>query len=1224
MASNPFILSPGSSTGGSSSNPFDLTPAVPKGLSASQALQMYIASQHHGHSFLHDVIHGGGSALAWGMQQLLRPATAVAEGTRAGLEGKGFDLGDALHGARQGFMLDKHTTFSDVLKQEFPQWSRHHTVQRALAGFGLDVVTDPTLPLQIGADVATGGALTPELVAGRLAVEEAARGAAMTEARHAALKTASDAFRAAGPGFSAHKAYADALLRMASSDGLNDAGRMAVDHAANMYKQEVGRNFTKALQLQYKIPFSSKMLKAPVEIGGVRIAPKAASLARTAQGAGIIGHVPGMKQLASGAGQLFKPAFQDPEWMTAVRLAENHAALQKDTYIGHLAATLGQTVAKHGMTIDDQEKALIWADKHASLLTPDRKINEQTLQHGLDTGGLSAGQGEYLRNYHNYTEFLRAQDKQFGIKYKKEIGQGLYHPIIKSHPGGQFIAAKGGTALPGYIEPKVAHGLDAAALREIRLNQQAGKYTRGDWRAHLETDPIKRLALRAQKGATAHSRESLLDSVASTFGTAVRIPDMARADKQLAKLTAAKAVLKKHSWVYDPAARRKVWAAQNKAIKIKYDAQRAAAETTYKEKKFAFETGADPVKLAKETARHNKAVARLKRTVKNPDTFRTRLDAEIARHGHAVTKLQSEERALARPPGYHLTLAEQHIRALDNIAKREAKAHAQKELDRIQMQTVAHEASQAAAKRIANLERVMARVPMKRNPAFNPDTMREMSRKIGPTTYGFDHDLHAAMTRVEHIIRDSDNAQEHLATGMNKYMSAWKQIVTTINPGYHVRNTMSDMWNAYINGMPAWAMGKYGARAAKMYKLAMSAHNKIMEAGDRGLVHLTPEEKHAMLRFTEAYHNSIFAGLVQGDIQAVHELVVHGRGPINMLKQKRGIKAYNAMWIDFNRSRENVGRFTHYLYRREGQHLSAYDAALHVKQAHFDYQALTPFERDKLKKIIPFYTWTRKNIPYQLDRMVHAPGRYATYPKAMNLGAELALGDHNKEVPNPGIMSPFLMNQLAAVVPGGQGLRMLIPQFGPSDLVKVPGLSGSITSAISQDASLLAPWFKAPVEIATNTNSFTQQPISDQGRLKPIGGPLAGPVASILGAVGLAGTTSRGGVHEQGINPWAAYFAQQAGGPLAATALFQQAPTAQSARGDIHGVGLGLVSYISGVSLYDRNPQLEATVAQLNFQDQVKKTIRNLRDAGTLPPAPKHKPSKFQNNLMATLAGGGK
>ena len=50
-------------------------------------------------------------------------------------------------------------------------------------------------------------------------------------------------------------------------------------------------------------------------------------------------------------------------------------------------------------------------------------------------------------------------------------------------------------------------------------------------------------------------------------------------------------------------------------------------------------------------------------------------------------------------------------------------------------------------------------------------------------------------------------------------------------------------------------------------------------------------------------------------------------------------------------------------------------ASQRVKEALFDYTDLSKFERNVMKRVFPFYTWTRKNIPAQLKSLVQNPQR---------------------------------------------------------------------------------------------------------------------------------------------------------------------------------------------------------------------------------------------------------
>ena len=55
---------------------------------------------------------------------------------------------------------------------------------------------------------------------------------------------------------------------------------------------------------------------------------------------------------------------------------------------------------------------------------------------------------------------------------------------------------------------------------------------------------------------------------------------------------------------------------------------------------------------------------------------------------------------------------------------------------------------------------------------------------------------------------------------------------------------------------------------------------------------------------------------------------------------------------------------------------AAFDiASMRVKEALFDYSDISRFERNVMKRAMPFYTWTRKNIPAQLKVLVQNPQR---------------------------------------------------------------------------------------------------------------------------------------------------------------------------------------------------------------------------------------------------------
>lgn len=55
-----------------------------------------------------------------------------------------------------------------------------------------------------------------------------------------------------------------------------------------------------------------------------------------------------------------------------------------------------------------------------------------------------------------------------------------------------------------------------------------------------------------------------------------------------------------------------------------------------------------------------------------------------------------------------------------------------------------------------------------------------------------------------------------------------------------------------------------------------------------------------------------------------------------------------------------------------------------VHRTHFDYSDLSPFEKSAWLRggLVPFYAWTRKNIPHEITNMLTQPGKYMPFARA--------------------------------------------------------------------------------------------------------------------------------------------------------------------------------------------------------------------------------------------------
>jgi hypothetical protein len=182
---------------------------------------------------------------------------------------------------------------------------------------------------------------------------------------------------------------------------------------------------------------------------------------------------------------------------------------------------------------------------------------------------------------------------------------------------------------------------------------------------------------------------------------------------------------------------------------------------------------------------------------------------------------------------------------------------------------------------------------------------------------------------------------------------------------------------------------------------------------------------------------------------------------------------------------ENRLRFAQYLGQtRKG--ISPLQAGREVLGTHFDYGALTPFERNVMKRLVPFYTFTRKNLPLQVENMLTRPGRIAPQLRMAASG---------------NVRDEFVPSHLAGgvAIPTGpespEGNRQYISQLGlpveeAFEKMKLDPLNplGSIGGTIMSYAGGLNPAVKGPLEQLTGKQFFSGRDLAD---LRPPG-PIAG------------------------------------------------------------------------------------------------------------------------------------
>lgn len=170
-----------------------------------------------------------------------------------------------------------------------------------------------------------------------------------------------------------------------------------------------------------------------------------------------------------------------------------------------------------------------------------------------------------------------------------------------------------------------------------------------------------------------------------------------------------------------------------------------------------------------------------------------------------------------------------------------------------------------------------------------------------------------------------------------------------------------------------------------------------------------------------------------------------------------------------------------------------------AEDALFNYRALAPFEKDIMRRVIPFYTWTRKNFELQLRTLATNPGRTAAQLKFVR-GVGESIGEPLADSDREGLPS-WVVDSLGIKVNsqgvGGSryltGLGLPIEEF----LKRFSGEDGFVWNSIKNTMSQMNPLIKFPIERATGVDLFRGKPITeiDNGaQIKPFLDVLPKPI----------------------------------------------------------------------------------------------------------------------------------
>lgn len=229
---------------------------------------------------------------------------------------------------------------------------------------------------------------------------------------------------------------------------------------------------------------------------------------------------------------------------------------------------------------------------------------------------------------------------------------------------------------------------------------------------------------------------------------------------------------------------------------------------------------------------------------------------------------------------------------------------------------------------------------------------------------------HAAVTLTD------DEALKALGGIIDKWGKLWRgyaTVPTLFGLGFHERNLVGNVFNMWLGGFRAADLPLF-KNADKIGRAIESGTNKgaTIDGAIENAKSLSPEERHYVRL---AYKEGVIGDSFFRTDQATK--VTKGESKLkNAATNLNPVSTENAVLRSgtyVGRRIEDNSRLAFFMSQMR-KHGDPSVAAEEVKKALFDYSELTPTEQ-RIKKVVPFYTYMRKNTPLQLKSLVGNPGK---------------------------------------------------------------------------------------------------------------------------------------------------------------------------------------------------------------------------------------------------------
>lgn len=344
------------------------------------------------------------------------------------------------------------------------------------------------------------------------------------------------------------------------------------------------------------------------------------------------------------------------------------------------------------------------------------------------------------------------------------------------------------------------------------------------------------------------------------------------------------------------------------------------------------------------------------------------------------------------------------------------------------------------------------------------------------------HPLQVRQVNDAIVLRANQMRQLQIERDNSRFLQIFDRVThlikinqTAVLPAFHTRNKLSNMFNSFLGtGYDAFS-----------WDFQKQTFDVIKKQGNvEGALKITrPDGTIDAIQWKDLYqeafaHGAITEGFFAKDIGAGASQT----GVIKGLPAKFDPTDTKSFFLykkgtEIGSFIEMHDRFTHFASQvRQGKTFA--EAAESTNKFLLDYSDLTAFEQRVMKRIIPYYTWIKKNALLQLEMMMEQPKVYQGVGKIMTNVEHM---NNEDERIDKRFVSHFAQSWVQTPFTTSDGQPILFnPNLPFMDLTRIPdpfNIKESTQTLFTQTNPIL----KTPIEQIMNKNYFFDAPIVRPG-----------------------------------------------------------------------------------------------------------------------------------------------